>query len=758
MRLIRPLAVLVIVSAVGAAAACSKATDVTQSKQEFLARGNDYVAQKKDAEAIVEYRNAIAQDPKFGEARVQLAEAYLRARDFEKALREYVIAADVLPANADVQVKAAQLLLTAGRFEDARTRAVAALTLDPKNITAQILKGNASAGLKDINGTIEDVNEAIKLDPKDPRGYANRAVIELSQGRKEEAEASFRKAVEVAPTSPQAQMALANFLWSANRMPEAEAALKKVVELDPKGTLGQRALASFYAVTKRPAEAEGALKALAQAVNDGPSNLALADYYISERRLADATPVLQRLAKDPASYADATLRLAGIEYAQNHQPKAHELIDALRGSQPKNPEAAMLKAQFLMSERKLDEALALAKAAAAIDNQLAPAHYLVGSILAAKNDFDGAAAAFSEVVKINPRISSAHVQLAQLQLRRGASPTAVQAAEQAVQNAPQSLGSRIVLARSLMATRDLKRAESVLTTLIAERADLASAHAAMGDLHMIKKERTAARTAYTRASTLDPRSLEALRGLLYIDLEENNAAAARARLERELGGAPSNVPLLMLASDVYGAMGDLAKQEALLKQVIAVNPNVEAFGALAALYARTKRLDQARAEYEALAKQQPTAEVPGTMIGMILEAQNKPAEAQKAYERVVAAVPKAGVAANNLAWLYAEGGNLDLALQLAQSASQRLPNVPQVSDSLGWIYLKKDLPDLAIPHFEASVKAAPNDAVYRYHLGLAYQQAGDRPEAQQAFDEALRLRPDYKDAADARARLLLIQR
>ena len=50
------------------------------------------------------------------------------------------------------------------------------------------------------------------------------------------------------------------------------------------------------------------------------------------------------------------------------------------------------------------------------------------------------------------------------------------------------------------------------------------------------------------------------------------------------------------------------------------------------------------------------------------------------------------VAANNLAWMYAETGeNLDMALQLAQAAARRLPNIPAIQDTLGWIHHKKGL-------------------------------------------------------------------
>ena len=82
-----------------------------------------------------------------------------------------------------------------------------------------------------------------------------------------------------------------------------------------------------------------------------------------------------------------------------------------------------------------------------------------------------------------------------------------------------------------------------------------------------------------------------------------------------------------------------------------------------------------------------------------LEAQGKKAEAEKAYEQVLAIDSRAPVAANNLAWIYvASNRNLDQALQLAQTAHQTLPEEPAVNDTLGWILVQKDMAARGVPY------------------------------------------------------------
>jgi tetratricopeptide (TPR) repeat protein len=120
-------------------------------------------------------------------------------------------------------------------------------------------------------------------------------------------------------------------------------------------------------------------------------------------------------------------------------------------------------------------------------------------------------------------------------------------------------------------------------------------------------------------------------------------------------------------------------------------------------------------------------------------------EAKQAYEDALKLDPNNGVAMNNLAFLMADsGGDLDLALKYAQRAKQMMPAVPEVSDTLGMIYLRKNLSDNAIDIFQDLV--AKNDrATFRYHLGMAFSQKGDKPRALEQLHRALQENPSREE-------------
>jgi tetratricopeptide (TPR) repeat protein len=728
-------------------------TDPNVAKQEYVKSGDRYVEEKKYFEAIVQYRNALQQDGKFGEARYKLAETYVKVGDAGNALREYVRAADLLPNDVDLQVKAAAFLLLARQFEDARKRAEIALDKDPKNVQAQIVRGNALGGLNEADAAIKQLEEANKLEPT-VGAYASIGSIKGTAGAQADAEKAFRAAVAVDPKNVGGYLALSNYLMSAGKGSEAETTLKQALALDPNNNLANRAVVALYIASNRGREAEPYLKRLAQ--NDTSSKatykIALAEYFAQTSRLGDALKILTPLAAGKESFAPSQTRVAGIQYAQKNTLLAHQTVEGVLAREPKNEEALLMKTRFLLAEGKLDDALKSAQAAVAANQQSAVAFYLLGATQRERRQPAEAIAAFNQVLKLNPRASAAQLQLSELNLAAGKADAGLQLAEDAARSLPGSPAIQLNLGRNLIARNEIARAEPIVRQLAARFPNAPDAQALTGTLGLAKKDLTAARKGFERALALDPLNAEALTGLTIVDLSQRNFPAARARIDSARAKAPSSPELLVLAGNTYVKVGDPAAAEAAFKKALEVSPQMlQAYALLGQLYVSQKKMDQALAEYDQLTQKDPRAVVAPTMAGMILEVQGKRADAKQRYERALQADPNAAVAANNLAYMYAEtGGNLDVALQLAQTAKQGLPELPEVNDTLGFVYLKKDLASLAIPPLETSAQKDPRNWLYQYHLGLAYSKAGDKGKAKEALQRALAINDAFSGADDAR--------
>ena len=735
-----------------ASALLSACSNPETQKLEHLKKGDEYAKEKKDEFAVIEYASAVKLDPTFGEARLKLAETHERLNNLQAAYSEYIRAADALPDNRELQIKATQLLLMGRRFDDAKARAESLLKKNPNDTDAMLLRANAMASLRDAAGAVAEIEEALKLDPASSAARVSLGFAKLRSGEAKEAEAAFRQAISLAPADLDARLALANFFLATDRSTEAEATIKEVLAKEPTHLLANRLLATLYVSSNRVAEAEQPLKVIAESSNAPATRFQLADYYINAGRTNDAVALLSALAKAPASAAEAELRWATLDYSQKRTAEAHTRLDALLTRAPNYSAALVMKSQWLASENKLDEALARANAAVKADPQSAAAHFAVAVARERRREFAEAAKSYEEALRLNPRAVAAQVALSRLNLRAGDSASAQRFAEEAKQSDPTNLAARIALVRSLIASGSSSRAQTEIAALLKAAPNVAVVHALNGMHQARVNNPKGARAAYERALELSPGLLDAVSGLTYLDLAARDTASAIKRLEAELVKQPTNPNLFALLARSYNVAGDTANEEQALRKSVAVDPGfTTGYNMLAVLFLRQKRLDEARAEFEGIAQRDPSNVPARTMLGILLAQQGKQDEAIKAYQRAVSGTENAPVAANNLAYIYAERGrNLDEALQLATSAKQRMPNDPSVDDTIGWIYYKKDLPDLAVKPLESAFKQLPNNAELMVHLGLTYAKLGEKVKAREMLERALKLDAQVVGAEEAK--------
>jgi tetratricopeptide (TPR) repeat protein len=738
---------------VSAFAACHRA-----DPNAHFQKGNDYASRSQFQEAILEYRAALQIDPKRGDIRRKLAEAYLSVRDGGNALKELLRAADLMPNDASLQIETGSVLLAAGQFEDAKTRANKALVLDPKNTDAQILLGNALVGLKDMEGAMSEYQEALALNPTEDTAYLNIATIQMVRGNQPEAEASFRKAVEVAPKSITARMALANYLWWANRAPEAEQTLKDALALDPNNLEANQALGIFYLASKRANEAEPYFKKIVDTAKTTAARIGLADYYVAAQRYDDAKQVLKDLSQQANAYASAMTRLAAIDVAQGDRAQGMAKLRDVLNKYPKDTSARLLMTRLLLVDGKRDEALANATTITKdepMSANAAEAYLLIGRIEASLDRNEAAIKAFEEVLKRQPRPLAADLALAGIYLQSGNFDKTSTYLQQARAIDPNNALARSLEVRLLYGRHDYTRARQALASL---RNDFPNAPLLWNLLavqQVADGQIDAARASYTKAAQAMPGDIESLAGLVSLDLMQHKATDAVNRVEAAAKVVAPSATFLMLSAQTYLAAGNSAKAEEMLKRAIDADPaRLQAYGMLGQLYLTEKRLDDAKDQFQKVVERNPQSTSANTMLGMLLETQQKLPEAEQQYQKVLAIDSRAAVASNNLAWLYvASDRNLDQALQLAQTAQSQLPDEPHVNDTLGWIYYKKKLYPQAVKSLEASLQKDASDPSVHYHLGMAYLQVSDFEKAKKQLQIAVAAKTDFAGSADAKKAL-----
>jgi tetratricopeptide (TPR) repeat protein len=444
-----------------------------------------------------------------------------------------------------------------------------------------------------------------------------------------------------------------------------------------------------------------------------------------------------------------------MAYSQGDRKAAHQTIDTLLKTEPNSAVAQLLKARWLLNEGQVGEALERATLAVTANGRMVTAHYIRGLAEIASHRSADAIKSFTQVLRLNPRAVAAQVQLSNLYLQRANLDTAVNFADEALRNAPNSLDAHLVRVRALMARNDVKPARAALAVLKKLGPAVAEVYALEGTIELGAGNAMAARAALERALRLDPRSMEALTGLTALDMVQNRAAPARARVEARLASGDETPPMLMLAAKVYVAERDFPRAEALLRKSIARDPlDTANYALLGRVLQEQNTLDRSKAELDTAAASDPR-NLPARLLGaLIVHTQGDVDQAKQRYEEVLKIEPRAAMAANNLAAIYADSGeNLDRAQQLAETAAEQLPAAAEIQDTLGWVYYRRQLNGQAIAQFQQSINRDSANPVYHYHLGLAYSKNGDRDQARAAFQRALQLNPGYADARQALAAL-----
>jgi cellulose synthase operon protein C len=139
-----------------------------------------------------------------------------------------------------------------------------------------------------------------------------------------------------------------------------------------------------------------------------------------------------------------------------------------------------------------------------------------------------------------------------------------------------------------------------------------------------------------------------------------------------------------------------------------------------------------------------------TILGALQEEMGDRDSAIASYKKALQIQPQQPVAANNLSYLMVEtGGNLDVALSLAQIARRTMPNSPSSADTLAWVYYQRGNYSSARDLLEDAVKSAPNDAAIHYHLGMTYSKLSNHTDAAIQLKKAASLAPNSQTAKDA---------
>lgn len=374
-----------------------------------------------------------------------------------------------------------------------------------------------------------------------------------------------------------------------------------------------------------------------------------------------------------------------------------------------------------------------------------------------KGDLHAAETAFTESLRLNPKLAGSLVGMAGVAMKKGDFQGAESYYQKALASSPADASLQRSWSRFLISQRRYGEAEAALKKAIAFSPAMAAvAQSELGELYLVSMNKPAeALKAFLAALSLDGSLGQAHYGAGAAVLALGDATHAESELKSAaaaLPGDPMPVQALGVAYMLQKRYRDAVQS---FSQALALRPGqIPWIMARAEAYEDLGLTDKALVDYDACLKINPKFASAYVKIGVIYQLRGQVADAERAYREAISIDPSQAFAYNNLAFGAAERKErLDDALRWATKAVELQPQFPQFQDTLGWVRRARGELAEAASVLEKARTLKPEQPDVYYHLGIVYSEQRRSADASIAFNRALALNPNFESAGDARQRL-----
>jgi len=760
---------------------CSRDPNVV--KRRYLESGNRYFDRGKYKEAAIMYADALQKDRLWGPAHYKLGLTWIKTGNLGGAVGELHKAIERLPRDSpdhwDATVKICDIFLAAEQARDsvpmlAETEGYVKelLAHDSNSFDGHRLNGDldfararqdlTTGRVDEGNGLLDaaqaEYEKANAIKPGQTGVVMQMAQVAIGKHKPDEADKIYRQVIDKDKTFQPAYNALyrVEVLMERN-MDAGEQTLKLAYRNNPKAYTFLTSLAMQYSYQGRK---DDMLKVLQQikSLNDFPDGyLVVGDFY---RRLGDTDAATKEYregqSRDPKRKTVYQKRIVQAFMARGKAAEAEEINRQILKDNPQDSFAKEVEGSLLLDRGDVAGAMVDLQGAVTADPKNPANHHRLGLAHKARAISDRSVAAgeieqarqeFERALAIRPDFVLARLDLARIEIAKGDYEGAMKTAGEALKYDPSNLSAKIIESAALLGQKKTAEARQLLESVRIQIPNSPDVVYQLGGVSLLEKKYKEADEEFRRAYDLNPANIRGMTGLVETDLEQNKSDAAIQTLKDEISKNPERSEMRLLLADVEVRVGKFDEAIADYQAVVdKMGKNSKArariYVRLGEAYRRKGDLANAIQAFQKARELTPDDVLVLAELALVLDAAQHWSEAMKVYEAAIKLAPNDAVSLNNDAFLIAEhGGDLDLALTRAQRATQLLPKYPEVADTLGWIYLKKNLSDQAIDLFKRNVEQQPNSSTYRYHLGMAWYQKGDKTQARQALVEALKYNP-----------------
>ncbi|MDB5768653.1 MAG: prsT, partial [Collimonas fungivorans] len=747
----------------------------TESSATLMAEAKQYQQKGDNKAALIQLKNAAAQNPQDAEVRFALAALYNTMGDAvsaEKEIRKAISLGGDSTRAAPVLAKALQMQGQAQKAID--ETAAAAAKGDPallavrgdaylalndiakskesyqralaaKAGSAESLLGLSRLAMvdKDSDGATRYVEQAIAANPKDPAVWFFNATLLRAQGKNADALAAYSQAITLKPDHMNALIERANMEIATGKFDAAK------TDIDAARKAAPAALQVTY-------------------------TQALLDF--TQGKYGAAQESLQKVLRAAPEHLPSILLAGAVEMNLGSLQQAEQHLKKYLEKFPDNGYARKLLAQVQLKGAQPADAVATLAPLLKDSTQDAQLLALAGESAMRTRDFGKASGYFEKAALLAPNAATLHTSLGLSRLGQGDQAKGISELERATALDPKSEQAGVALVRAELALKHYDKALAAAKALVAAQPDNAVVRNLEGGVHLSKGDRAAARASFDKAVSLQPSFFAAAMNLAQMDVQDKKPDAAKQRLVAFLEKDKKNISAMTALAGLALTQNKPDEVTAWLEKANAESP--EATGPaiqLATHYLRTRQPAKALTLTRKMQTANPANADLLDLMGQAQLSSNDLPGALETYGKLVNVAPKSAPAQFRLATVHlmmkndaAAAGDLKRAIALqpgfvpaylaqaemalrgnrpddalaAARQVQKLPGQEAVGLILeGDVQLQQKKPALALPLYEKAFALAKSPKLMiNIHRLLA--QSGKEKEAEQRLAQWSRDNPN----------------
>ncbi len=699
------------------AAACGK----TVTETEYLQRADAEKSKGNVAAAIIETRNALQLNPKNAETRVRLAALYNEQGNGIAAEQELARAKDAGIAPEKIALHLARALLAQQQYKRIATEIAIPDSADAQTrVELAAIRAEAQLMIGAWDDATPDIEKALSANANYQPALLAAARQKLYQGETQQAQEFEKKAQDAQPDSPQVWEYKGEAALVARRFADAQSAYDKALQLATKATSPVRIFeiryglaSSLLALNKDDEALQQAEVLLKMNAKDPSANYMRGLLAYRKADYQNALTYFQRTLEQRRPGSTPIFALLGASsYALGNYEQSAEYLTKHLGEIPQDDYARKLLAATQIQLKQPERAVKTLENIKTANKNSNDILTLLGTAAIQMNDPRASRTVLRKAVDAAPQSALLHANLAESYYREGQYDEALKELDKSAVAKESALQISLRRVATLLRKQDFKTALAQAQKLVQDHPKEPLVHNLLGLVHFDMKNVAAARPEFHTAIDLnaaffpamlnlalmdmmDGKPLEAakwyqrileknaddlaaLMGMAHVEIVQGHAPAADEWLQRARKADPAAPQPRLLLARAAMDRGDTKLAGELAQEIMDRNPD-NPIGLSLTGELQMMRNDYRGAEnnFEKLVTAQPQSATARLQLGQAQNALKKISQARNSFKEALKLDADFFPAIAALANLEIRAGNAGSALQLADAAIKRKPDLAE---------------------------------------------------------------------------------